>query len=886
MSATTRGKKAAVRNWKFGHGLGAMALLVTASCGSTVEGEAQAADQRARVVASADACEVQPPFTPNFQPELEWKWPATSAGAAVMPQYKQVMMTPVVVEVNGDGVPDVVFNSFASTNYTTDGVIRAISGADGSELWTVTNTAQRVRGASSIAAGDIDNDGRVELCTIPESGNGIICFEHDGSLKFRTSVPANNWGGVSFADLEGDGSVEILNGNHVFSATGALKWVGSDGMGGVNGGTGPISFAADIDGDGIQEVVNDRAVYRANGTLKCMSNSVGHGLAGVGNFDGDSHGEIVVVWNGNVSLLDDNCAHLWTRLLPGGGVGGAPNIADFDNDGQAEIGVAGATNYSVFETNGTVKWSRATQDQSSNRTGSSTFDFEGDGKAEVVYADETRLRIYDGATGAVRFDVAHSSGTTYENPVIVDVDADDSAEIVIAVNDYGAASNSGIRVFRDRTDGWVNTRRIWNQHAYSVTNVNDNGTIPAHPVENWRVPGLNTFRSNSQGTGTTSPFAAPDVIASEVQAQCNTSEEILTLVARVTNQGDAATSAGMKVAFYMGNPAAGGTLLDVVTLSNVLAPGTSRTVTYQMSPAPGGLHQVYVVADDDGTGTGRELECREDNNVASATLDLTCSAEPTDPCIQVRLNDYNLFLLEDYNLGTDVEGKVAAGGNITMNNFAVGSRLPETDTANVLVAGGNLTLSNGAVWGEAAYGGTLTADQTVLFPRGPATQGTPIDFAARGNELRSLSSSLANLAVNGTTTLETWGGIMLRGTDANVNVFTVNASSFTGATLLYIEAPASSLAVVNIYGASAHFSAFGHSFSGVDEHGVLYNFVDTTSITANGFGFWGTVLAPYADVNFSNGSWDGGMYAKSLTGYAEGHINALNPRDICVEEPN
>jgi choice-of-anchor A domain-containing protein len=65
---------------------------------------------------------------------------------------------------------------------------------------------------------------------------------------------------------------------------------------------------------------------------------------------------------------------------------------------------------------------------------------------------------------------------------------------------------------------------------------------------------------------------------------------------------------------------------------------------------------------------------------------------------------------------------------------------------------------------------------------------------------------------------------------------------------------------------------------------VLFNFVDATSITANGFGFWGTVLAPNADVSFSNGSFDGGFYAKSFTGYAEGHINGLNDRDICQEE--
>ena len=78
-------------------------------------------------------------------------------------------------------------------------------------------------------------------------------------------------------------------------------------------------------------------------------------------------------------------------------------------------------------------------------------------------------------------------------------------------------------------------------------------------------------------------------------------------------------------------------------------------------------------------------------------------------------------------------------------------------------------------------------------------------------------------------------------------------------------------------------SARGLSAS-ADQHGVLFNFVDATSITANGFGFWGTMLAPNANVNFSNGSFDGGFYARSFTGYAEGHINGLTDRQICPQQ--
>ncbi|MBN1205142.1 MAG: choice-of-anchor A family protein [Myxococcaceae bacterium] len=855
--------------FKTGHRLRALSLVVLASCGTAVEDAAPA--QRRSALA---ACEVTPPFTPNFEPELQWQW----TGSQILTNHKQVMMTPVVVELNGDGIPDVVFNSFSGNNYIDNGVMRAISGDDGHELWTVTSTSYEVRGAASIAAGDIDGDGEVELCTVPETGIGVICFNHDGSLKLRsTSSSASNWGGPSLADLDGDGTVEIIDGNTVYSNIGELKWRGEDGAGGPQG-SGPLAFAVDIDQDSqsVQlELVNDRAIYKADGTLLCVNTTIGHGLAGVGNFDGDARGEVVVVWAGNVTLMDDNCQTLWTTALPGGGDGGPPTIADFDNDGQPEIGVAGSSAYSVLDTNGAVLWSSPTQD-SSSRTGSSTFDFEGDGTTEVAYADETRLRIYAGASGQIRFEVAHSSGTSYENPVIADVDGDNSAEIIIASNNFAFPGEAGIRVFRDKMDGWVNTRRLWNQHAYFVTHVNDDGTIPAHPATHWLTPGLNSFRSNSQG-GSPTTRAAADLVASNVGAWCDSASSDAFVSARVDNLGDVDVPAGLPVAFYLGNPASGGSLLGVAYAYDEVPAHSFTWVTLQHASVPGAPHEVWAVADDDGTGQGLELECLEDNNGSSASVSLTCSS-----CIEVRLNDYNLFLLENYSGGRNVAGKVAAGGNITMTDFSVGSGLLETELSNSLVAGGALSLLRGVVGGDAVYGGSYSGDTSVSYPRGTVTQGTPIGFASRFEGLRDLSTQLDNLLVNGTTTRESWGGVILTGTSATVNVFDMDSSIFTGANLLVVEAPAGSLVVVNIHGTSASFSAFGHLFSGgIDEHGILYNFVEATSLHAEAYTFSGTVLAPYADVTFSQGSWDGGLYAKSLTGNAEGYIKPLSNYDIC-----
>jgi hypothetical protein len=83
---------------------------------------------------------------------------------------------------------------------------------------------------------------------------------------------------------------------------------------------------------------------------------------------------------------------------------------------------------------------------------------------------------------------------------VVDVDGDNDAEIVTVMNNNcGFGSFRGVRVFGDPGDTWVQTRRIWNQHTYHVTNINANGTIPTNEQNNWQVPGLNHFRLNEFG---------------------------------------------------------------------------------------------------------------------------------------------------------------------------------------------------------------------------------------------------------------------------------------------------------------------------------------------------------------------------------------------------
>lgn len=453
-----------------------------------------------------------------ISPKLEWKVEEFS----VRPESNQVMMTPAVADINSDGIPDVVFSTWG-TNYASGGLLRAIDGSNGNPLWTVTDVRYEVAGQSGIAIGDIDGDGKMEIIAAEESdrldtSDRLIAFEHDGTFKWRSPIIPGGvgWGSASLADLDHDGVPEVVIGSTVLmSSDGSILWNGTGGTG--SNGVGPLSIVADLDMDGSPEVVAGSTAYHSDGTA--YWNAGTDGFPAIGNFDDDRFPEVVVISGGTIRLMNHDGSILWgPNAIPGGGAGGAPAVADFDGDGKPEIGVAGASRYSVFETNGTVKWSVAIADFSS-RTGSSVFDFDGDGRAEVVYGGDTNLFIYDGNDGTEIYRSPKSSGTTYELPLVVDVDGDGKAEIVGVGSD---GPQKGIYVWGD-DENWTTTRKIWNQHSYHITNINDDGSIPPVEANSWEV--YNNYRRNQQPTGT--QFGVPMITASAANSRFTPGTNVL-----------------------------------------------------------------------------------------------------------------------------------------------------------------------------------------------------------------------------------------------------------------------------------------------------------------------------------------------------------------------
>ncbi|MEE8526203.1 MAG: PKD domain-containing protein, partial [Thermoanaerobaculia bacterium] len=598
-------------------------------------------DETNNVQHSGGDCEAIP-IPGDFDPVVEVEWPLATTD---VPFSADSLSTPIVVHLtddDGDGrrgegdIPDIVFVSIDLTfPLNPQPRLRAISGDSGAAIFDAFPPVSQFLffALTGMAAADVDLDGAPEII-VPvfdfrfSTGrpNRLAAYSHTGQLQWISQPYSTHPDGDSLtnrdhptiADLDRDGVPEILVGANVFNADGSLRWAGTGGQGyqsALNADgfdSGAISIVADLDLEGDPEVVTGNTAYRSDGSIWWQI-PMDDGYTAVGNFDGDDFPEIVVVSRGVVRLHQHDGTLIWAAEHPGAGpeAGGAPTVADFDGDSEPEIGVAGSTQYAVFEGDGTVLWQTTTQDGSSNMTGSTVFDLDGDGRFEVIYRDETALRIYRGADGVVLYELPLSSVTLNEQPVVADVDGDGNVEIVVTSDVAEGISvpvrTRGLRVIGD--EDWVAGRGVWNQHAYHVGNVGDDGTVPAVEAPSWLDH--NTYRANvAPATGA---FAAPDLSASRLVIDL-TGYPAVKATARVGNGGAGPASVGLPVAFYEGDPSFFGRLVATAAVSKRLDPGDFEDVTVTLADPDLFGAEVWAVADDDGTGQGLRTECDEFNN--------------------------------------------------------------------------------------------------------------------------------------------------------------------------------------------------------------------------------------------------------------------------------
>lgn len=425
--------------------------------------------------------------------ELKWSW----SESTYMPAFNQIMATPVVAQLNddnGDGVidnkdtSDVVIITFSDDNYTQGGIVRALNGRDGTELWAYENGGVIADARYSPAVGDIDGDGVAEIVVSSASQGVINVLDHNGVIQKQIGQVESSWrsvANIALFDINQDGFLEIL------AADGVYDYRSERALFNYEWSPSPI---------GVPNNEFEHHQVFANGTLYDVNgNVVWHHdaedtiwFASFANLDQDQYPEIFMSVPANASspekssivVLEHDGVVKWQMSdenNPGGGAQAVSRFLGDDIEGASSLGIAYASYDSInmYNSSGELIWSVENDDFGSGKIGVSAFDFDNDGTDELLTQSHSEVRVLDGKTGEVLWAIDNSSSTLWEYPIVVDLEGDDNAELIVVANNYDSKYNinNGVFVYNSSSDDfpWKNASRIWNQHSFNLISITQLG---------------------------------------------------------------------------------------------------------------------------------------------------------------------------------------------------------------------------------------------------------------------------------------------------------------------------------------------------------------------------------------------------------------------------
>ena len=525
---------------------------------------------------------------------------------------------PSLVDLNDDGLPEILSGGYV---YDSTGLL-----LDSHLSLTL---------VTFPVAADVDNDGKVELV----NGNGVWRYNPDAAVHAWEAVWAG--GVVSVFSALGDFGTYDADPAHDNRA--------------VLDGVPEIAVVAN--GHAYVLTIGGRTVFDWPFPV-----GIGGGPPTVGDFDGDQRAEIAASGSDCMTVFDPDCmgtptAATCPTLTTTGILWWQPSqdhssnmtgssLFDFEGDGKVEAIYADECFVRVYRgTDGTVLYSQW-RSSCTWHENPIVADVDGDLSSELVVPSNQSCGTTPTTLGGRSYDTSPNSHPM--DPLFIGLPCVDAVDCISnncaqgycrCVDDsqcggggfvcapppaagLPASGNTcraewqgsinGIRVYRDSMDRWVGSRPIWNQHAYSITNVEDNGKILSTSAvrKNWRVPGLNSFRQNIQGNldPTSSPDATTGVGTFDLNCE---SGGALMLHTRVCNRGTSPIGFGVRVGFYDGDPMAGGPLVCSAVTTQTLPPGACENLDCPWLDPPVGVpRDVTVVVDDNN----QRSECYETNN--------------------------------------------------------------------------------------------------------------------------------------------------------------------------------------------------------------------------------------------------------------------------------
>lgn len=589
---------------------------------------------------------------------------------------------PVVADLDGDGRPEVVTQTFPSA-------LLAVH-ADTCEPLFRRQVRLRSDGMGSLAVADLDADGHPEIVTV-DAEHRLVVFSHRGEPLATAPEPSGErnpyggslWSAPALADLDGVAPPEIILGAQVGRYLGPaaggprldLLWSRES----QTPPWGSLAIAVDLDEDGRKEVVSSERIHDgltgADKTPPALRALLPVPFfPQVADFNGDGHPDLLIVESragGQVVRVFDY-ARQQTIFGPyragDGGFGGPAVIADFDGDGTPDFGLGGERWFYAYALRCAPErspdgrpagclghepgllWSRRIDDRSSGSAGVAAFDLNGDGAAEILYRDECWLRILSGLSGRTLTAYNATSSTGIETPTVADIDGDGHAEILVVgdvdVDLFGFCARAerpeadrlspwlgfsrGLFVLSDPERRFMPTRALWNQHSYHAGNIGDDLIVPSREPPFWQSH--NSFRTAQPAFDprTPPPAALPD-LTGRLQPQRFPSDcsAPWTVAAQVCNRGAAPAAAPIFASFYAAAPDGGSPPVCTARLDRGLSPGECAPLSCLWSPPPTGRASLHLRVADAGRPPRTELvQCRDDND-DDALLDLLCYNPPS-----------------------------------------------------------------------------------------------------------------------------------------------------------------------------------------------------------------------------------------------------------------
>jgi len=411
------------------------------------------------------------------QPRLKWAFTAGS----------NLYAPPLVADVHpSPGLETILSDSEARR-------LRCIS-AEGQQLWEL-DGGWTLRLTTSAAL-TWEKDSRAPLLLIGSSDGRLLCVHAEtGEIRWKNDVGRIEWGGVVWADLDGDGEEEAIagtesNGIHVFSMEGIHRWtypaVGDPVKVSI-----PCPVAAcDVNGDGKAEIfaVDRMGPFQlsGNGALvwKSQTGDEFKSAPVVGDADRNGKPEVYAV------SIDDNALWcfdaldgqiLWKSYLFAGietTSGSSLCLGDLNADGIDEI-VLGDKYGHLYcvDAFGNHQWNF--QIQQDCELAASLGDVDGDGQVEVLAAAGDHVLYGLSSEGELEWKVA-ADLRLLNPPTLCDVDLDGKTDILVCGSDRKLRCYTLDTRFRSQIIPWPSRRFDVQQtgSCYGRRDSSEKATVP------------------------------------------------------------------------------------------------------------------------------------------------------------------------------------------------------------------------------------------------------------------------------------------------------------------------------------------------------------------------------------------------------------------------